>query len=61
MDVMLTGLTGAAAFIDDIIVTGATQDKLLKCLNNMVFMCEWKTQFFLMLIQFLRFISDKNG
>ena len=44
MDAMLTGLTGTAAFIDDIIIARETLDELLNCLfsslngfSNMVF------------------------
>ena len=69
MDAMLTGLTGVAAFIDDIIVTAASQDELLQRLFSVFSRIEEhgfrvkaeKCEFFRDKIKYLGFIIDKYG
>ena len=69
MDAMLTGLTGTAAFIDDIIIASETQDELLNRVFSVFEQVQQygfhvqaeKCQFFHMSIKYLCFIVDKNG
>ena len=69
MDAMLTGIMKATAFLDDIIVSGTSQDELLQRLIS-VFECiqqygfhvrAEKCQFYQTLIRYLGFIFDKTG
>ncbi|CAH8550749.1 unnamed protein product [Dicrocoelium dendriticum] len=69
MDTTLAGITGAAAYLDDIIVMGHTQSDLLNTLDNVLtriqehgfYLREDKCDFFLSAMKFLGFILDKNG
>ena len=69
MDAMLTGITGATAFLDDIIVSGTSPDELLQQLISVFehiqqygfHVCAEKCQFYWTLIKYLGFIFDKMG
>ncbi|MBM6549427.1 hypothetical protein H7673_11295 [Streptococcus dysgalactiae subsp. equisimilis] len=66
---MLTGITGTAAYLDDIIVMGRTQEELFHRLNAVLDRIqdygfrirEEKCDFFMSSIKYLGFILDKNG
>ena len=69
MDAMLTGITGATAFLDGIIVSGTSQDELLQqliCVFERIqqygfHVCAEKCQFYRTSIKYLGFIFDKMG
>ncbi|CAH8609833.1 unnamed protein product [Dicrocoelium dendriticum] len=69
MDAMLTGLTGAAAYLDDIIIMGGTQEELFQRLDDVMMRIKEygfrlradKCKFFLKSIKFLGFVIDENG
>lgn len=69
MDAMLTGIMGATAFIDDIIISGTSQDELLQRLITVLDRIQQygfhiraeKCQFYWTSIKYLGFIFDKTG
>ena len=69
MDAMLTGITRATAFLDDIIISGTSQDELLQQLISVFERIQQygfhvraeKCQFYWTSIKYLGFIFDKTG
>ncbi|CAH8589626.1 unnamed protein product [Dicrocoelium dendriticum] len=69
MDAMLTGVTGAAAYLDGIIIMGSTQDELFQRLDDVLQRIKDygfrlradKCKFFLKSIKFLGFVINENG
>ncbi|XP_029142978.1 uncharacterized protein K02A2.6-like, partial [Protobothrops mucrosquamatus] len=69
MDTMLTGIAGAAAYLDDIILMGRTKEDLFETMNAVfsriqdygLRIREEKCNFFMPSIKYLGFILDKDG
>ena len=69
MDTMLTGITGATAYLDDIIIVGKTEQELFAHLKDTLARIqeyglrirEDKCNFFIPSIKYLGFIFDKDG
>ncbi|VDK48017.1 unnamed protein product [Dibothriocephalus latus] len=68
MDTMLTGNEKAAAYLDDIIVTGSNLDELLQRLETMLsriqdhgFHLRLEKCVFMRTVEYLGFIIDKDG
>ena len=66
---MLAGLPGVSVYIDDIIITGTTQEELLHHLTSVLDRIQQnglrlslgKCKFFQTSVKYLGFIFDKNG
>ncbi|CAH8556634.1 unnamed protein product [Dicrocoelium dendriticum] len=69
MDAMLTGITGAAAYLDDIIIMGTTQEELFQRLDDVMMRIKdygfrlraEKCKFFLRSVKFLGFVISERG
>ena len=69
MDAMISGLPGVVAYLDDLIITGATEnehwenaERLINKLSEFGLCVTLnKSVFFLVSVEYLRYIIDKDG